>query len=469
MDISKPTGIMTVIKKLISETGNKKLYAEIILILFWYLSMFPGRLGFDTKLSLEMLRRGESTDWWTSWYWRILQLFTLEGKTVIPFTFVAYSISLFSYYWLLNSLVDAQKSRRWISRRFLMLPIFPVFSMTVQHDVFLMCGIFLWTGLEIRSLKAIFVSKQIWFLLIFMIPALLSTTHQGVIISFCFIVRLFILFRPRLAPSFIAFMSWILILLIPNLGIAKGETDSGKWIPVFMDIKCVVQDKDSSITYREWKILEKFLPISSWQKPYRCDEINSNDWLQNIDYSKVNSKELLSVYLPIMTRNGETAIMAHIARSNFVLPPPFFPAPPNQVNLNLTIPIGESTNVALQNGPPLLHPSVDDQLVRVIPSILLPIQYLAQIPVFLVNQASWFWGWGGLWLLMIILNLMQLRRRENFNRIFPTLLPFLTLHGFLFAVGISSTPRHVSSTVIFGVLSALSIIERYRLPFSRPR
>ena len=58
-------------------------------------------------------------------------------------------------------------------------------------------------------------------------------------------------------------------------------------------------------------------------------------------------------------------VQAHLQRGSEALPPPFFQGPPNQVDRNLAIPVGLNTNTALQLGPEVLHPSIDDPALKI--------------------------------------------------------------------------------------------------------
>jgi hypothetical protein len=225
-----------------------------------------------------------------------------------------------------------------------------------------------------------------------------------------------------------------------------------------MDVKCVVQDPDSAVGEDNWEVLTKILAREIWEQPYRCDEIDANDWLDFVDYSKINFEELAKSYLQIARDNGEIIFMAHVARSNYVLPPPFFHTPPNQVNLDFSRPIGEGTNAALQSRSPVLHPSIDDPYVNLKPKLLKPIEYLAQIPILMINQASWFWGWGGLWIWPILLYSLMMFKSKVWKTSATIFTPFLLLHLSLFTIGISASPRHVTSSVSIGIICFFAIL-----------
>lgn len=450
----------------ISPPGNfslKSFAPEISLLVFWYLAMFPGRVGYDTKISLELLRSGGSTDWWTGWYWRVLQILSLNGHSVILFASFSYLLTIISFYWVINSLFNDQRNRRILARTIFALPILPVFAMTVQHDIFLLCGFLILFGIELRLAKNKEIPIKFLKLLVLLILLLILTTHQGLVIALYLVVRASIILKLKKVTILVALLFIVVFSQVSVYGIKNTEEKkSGQIIPLLMDIKCVVQDPDSVVGEDAWTVLNSLLPKSTWEKPYRCDEINANEWLNLVDYSKADIKRLAKTYIALAPKNGELLIMAHIARSNYVLPPPFSQVPPNQVNLNFERPIGEGTNVALQSGPPVLHPSVDDPYVKVKPQIFLPLEYLAQIPIFIVNQSSWFWGWGGLWLWPIVYFSWLVKQSNKQRSSFTLLAPLLLLHLTLFSLGISSTPRHVTPSIVIGLTCLISILINQR-------
>jgi hypothetical protein len=145
------------------------------------------------------------------------------------------------------------------------------------------------------------------------------------------------------------------------------------------------------------------------------------------------------------------------------LPPPFFQPPTNQIPWNVEIPLGFNTNVALQSGPGLLHPSVDESTVDINFKYLIPFEVIAQLLTLFINQASWFWGWGGLWLWPIIGFTVLRLKIKNVRGVALALFPTLTLHFVLFCIGPSSLGRYVMSTVLQGfILSYVLVVEKVK-------
>jgi hypothetical protein len=166
---------------------------------------------------------------------------------------------------------------------------------------------------------------------------------------------------------------------------------------------------------------------------------------------------LIRTYIGIAGRNSAIVVMAHIQRASIALPPPFFAGPQNQVILDPNVPIGLGTNTALQSFAGVLHPSIDEPSVDKKIAFLKFLEIPAQGLVFIVNQASWFWGWGGLWLWPLgIYALVYLKRRHE-GSLLPLLSSTLVLHGLLIILS-APLPRYVMSTIILGNFLLLVII-----------
>ena len=174
------------------------------------------------------------------------------------------------------------------------------------------------------------------------------------------------------------------------------------------------------------------------------------DVFGNPQFKTIDKREFLANYLSISSKNPAIVIQAHLQRSAVALPPPFFQGPQNQVDRDINNPVGLNTNTALQLGPEVLHPSIDDPSFKI---ELGPLKYLESILLFfsfLINQASWFWGWGGLWLWPILLIPILLFGKKKSLDLLAVSYPLLTNHIFLFFFGPIPAPRYVMSSIIIG-------------------
>lgn len=431
---------------------------ELFSIFFWYLAMFPGRVGFDTALVFRMMAEGRNTDWWTGTYFRILQVLTFNGTSVYLFSAVSILLLFASIKYICNVLIPNPKIRKRVSALIFVTPFFGVFGMTVAHDVLQVSGILLIIGasLEIRNSHYKFSNRNFYILMLGMILNL--CVKSGIIYSLSLV--LILLFKKVYRHGFYLLCVTVLLSAISLIGIDTSWTNQGKYVPLLADIKCVLQHPEARVDAEDWKYFASISTINAWKEPLTCSDISAIDkFLKTVSYSSIDSDSSLTKhYLRIVQNNPAIVLMAHIQRSSNALPPPFFRWPENQVDLNYSNPIGKDTNIALQKGPELLHPSVDYDPVRIGSKFLKPLNLIAQIPTFLINQASWFWGWGGLWLWPILFFwVFKLRVFKILDLVF-TLLPVITLHLTIFALGISPTGRHVMITILLGLITSFAFL-----------
>jgi len=126
--------------------------------------------------------------------------------------------------------------------------------------------------------------------------------------------------------------------------------------------------------------------------------------------------------------------------------------------LNIENPVGQGTNIALQKGPELLHPSIDDSLLNKKFQITKPFEAIALLFSFLFNQASNFWGWGGLWLWPQVLYLAKRLHVNKFKTILRLLLPVLTTHLALVVTSPIPAPRYVMPSILMGIIMLLIML-----------
>jgi hypothetical protein len=112
--------------------------------------------------------------------------------------------------------------------------------------------------------------------------------------------------------------------------------------------------------------------------------------------------------------------------------------------------VGLNTNIALQLGPEVLHPSIDYLPLKLDINFLKPLESIALLGSFLVNQASWFWGWGGLWLWPILIYFLFRLKERNPSVLIHLTYPVLITHAVIIAVGPIPAPRYVMSTILIG-------------------
>ena len=85
---------------------------------------------------------------------------------------------------------------------------------------------------------------------------------------------------------------------------------------------------------------------------------------------------------------------------------------------------------------------------------------IAQGMVFIVNQASWFWGWGGLWLYPLVIYYLFSLRVRKIKTLVLALFPTLLLHGSYVLVGPGPLGRYYLSTIIAGLSLTVAMVVR---------
>jgi hypothetical protein len=436
---------------------NKFRVTEISIILFWYLSMFPGRLGFDGSAAIRMIQQGQSTDWWTASFFWFLRIFTMGGESIYLASLVSYLLLAFSVKYLVFALPTERKIRRRVYLIMLVSPIVSVFGLTVSHDALQVAGILILIGFHIREMNNENENKKNAITILSIAYLGLLTTHLGLaIIALDILIHLSRrLFRRGTLLAGIV----ILIYVVSSFGITKHDPSANtSWMVA--DLKCIAQHAEARLSVEDWNFLESIAPKSEWQTSLSCTTVDEpvGTLVSRNSEALLFSSEFTLNYLSVIAKNPAVVAMAHIQRSRGALPPPFFQGPDNQVELDPSIPIGLGTNIALQNGTELLHPSVDEPSVKIKFAPLKPLEIIGQGLIFIVNQASWFWGWGGLWLWpTFYFFITRFRKTRLIARVKP-LFPVILLHGLLVAIGPAPLPRYVMAAVVAGVTCSIVMI-----------
>lgn len=442
----------------VSRVLSGKNLRYVIISLFWYLALFPGRIGYDYSEAFRIMQSGKSTDLWTGIFFNFLRVASLNGQVLFLASGILLSIYGVSIKYLVESLPIKEKNIRNILTFFYLSPFYGNFGLTVSHDVTQTSGILILIGLNMRMLSSKSLKKKEIIISTFCAFLFTSTVRTGLALIILQTLILYFKFKYRKIGVILLF-TIILVQHLFSIGITKYPSPIN-YSPIIADIKCVTQHSEARISSDEWTTLLKINTKDKWTKPYTC--ANSDEPLKVIDLSnlnKISKNDLLKVYFEITIKNPAIVTMAHIQRSNVALPPPFFQPPKNQISWDIEKPIGAGTNIALQEGPELLHPSIDEPSLKINFGFWNKVQNFFLLPSFLINQASWFWGWGGFWLWPMLFALI--RFSNKIKDILYILSPILLNHGLLFILAPSSLPRYVYSTIVFGIICMMMIINSY--------
>ena len=440
----------------------KKKMLPFGLLAFWYVSLFPGRIGYDYVKLAEMIRDGESTAWWGATYFWFYKLFTFNAQSIFLISLVGLLVLFHSLKYFIYSLPISDSKRNQILIIMTTTPLFGVFGVTVSHDIFQCAGVILLVSVRLRIYLNV-DSELLMRKIILLSGIYLTTTQIGLVIYGVFLLS-FIL-RKKLWAIFFLFIT-VLISAFANFGIDSNGT-AKEFLPgtlrnlILIDLKCIVQHADVQLSNDEWKVLEVYAPREAWLTETTCS--NPDVLAAPLKLSQVSigsTPQLFRLFIKLAFSEPAIPLMSHIQRSRVALPPPFFQPPSNQVDLDIDVPVGKGTNTALQSGPGILHISIDDSKYDKRPKLLKPLEAIALLPAFFFNQSSWLWSWGGFWLWPLLIFFIKGCRLNTRNLILIGL-PILTLHTLLFLIGPSSLGRYVMASIYMGVIAAFIQISAY--------
>jgi hypothetical protein len=422
---------------------------------FWYLGLFPGILGADNSVIIRNLQSQTSTDWWTSLYFRIVEVLSFGGRQIWLVSLVFLCLYTFSLIYFVLSLPLSYKIKKMTIYIYLLTPFYGVFGVTINHDLTLVSGILILLGSIVR--RSYLVNQEVKFVnSAEVLGVILLLTHRigtlGILVFLLFTFHLVSKLR-----SLVIATTLISIHLAAGIGIPQAQIPMDRLIPL-ADIKCVVQDEDSEVSDVQWSQLRKIATVSDWQIRTSCQNVDEVlGVMTSLKLDAISDSEFYKLYVSISIRNIPTVAMAHIFRATPALPPLLFPTPENSIELNPSQPIGFSSGPDLGIRQGVFHPSVDEPSVDITIAALKPFWVIAQGSIFLVNQASWFWGWGGLWILFIFpFSFFFFGGTDRLKNGYFYLLIF-SIHITLLLASPVPSPRYIYASIVVGQLMFLSI------------
>ena len=421
--------------------------ATVVIIVFWYIAQFPGRLGFDNSEIIRMLQSGRSTDWWSAEFFWYMKIFSLNGRGIYVLSAIQTVLLTLYLIRFVRLVIAGKRTQDFVILATVASPIFGNMAVNVSHDTFIVIGVLSVVTDNVRFFRKVeqsFSEYKLTYLITFVGLLSLTFSSLGKIILISQLLFI-VLTRQKIARYLITVPLVGLISTTSYLNVEHFDKTHINQVLVF-DLKCIAQHDKAEISENQWLLLESFAPREEWAIPVSCKLGDAQvGVMPNLNYE--NLPLLAKTYYQIVKQNPAIALQAHFQRASQALPPPFFYGPENQVVRDPNIPIGLGSNNALQQGTELLHPSVDEPSVNIKFAPFYPFEALAQTLIFIVNQASWFWGWGGLWLYPIAL---QYILRGRLRRIFPELFPIIVLHLSLVIIGPGPFGRYVLSTILIG-------------------
>jgi hypothetical protein len=396
-----------------------------------------------------MLRAGRSTDWWSSEFFWYVKIFSFDGRFI--FLLSALQAALLTFYLskFIRIFIEKKNVQNFVIVAAIANPIFGNMAVNVSHDTFIVIGILSIVTDNItyfRNKQASTSESNLNKIMIFVGLVSLTFSSLGKIILVSQVI--FLVLTRRMNFRNLGNLALVAALSLTTfVNVDHYDKTHINQLLVF-DLKCIAQHEQAEISDLQWSTLESFAPRDEWKTPVSCKLGDAQiAVMPNLNYR--NLGKLTGIYFELLKQNPAIVLQAHFQRASQALPPPFFFGPENQVVRDPNIPVGLGSNNALQQGTELLHPSVDEPTVNIKVKIFYPFEVVAQTLMFIVNQASWFWGWGGLWLYPILTFYIL---KGRLNRIIPELFPIAILHLSLLVIGPGPFGRYVLTTILIGYI-----------------
>jgi hypothetical protein len=162
---------------------------------FWFLSLFPGLAQTDAETQINLMRAGESSGQWTGSYFRLLQLFTLDGRVLWLASATGMITLSYSIYYFTQTFLRLRFTNNLVYLLFVLTPVFGFFSLTVNHEIPFVSGFLLLSAL----LRNYFKTSKMNLVSLFLALFLITCAFPGYIVIFLILISL--LARKRFAAS----------------------------------------------------------------------------------------------------------------------------------------------------------------------------------------------------------------------------------------------------------------------------
>ena len=418
----------------------RQYFIEVCILFFYFIALFPGRPSYDLVLITEMMKNGQSAATWSATYFRLMQLLTFDGRVLSVASATGLVIFYLCFHYMMAALPFCNRTQILTRRIVVALPIFGIFALTVNHDVFAVSGTFLLVGLLLKNSPT--VKKD--FLILILAGFLTSMSWLGIAAFFGYTFSILIKRKFKEVALSISLMFILVLGSLLILNVDPGP--SNRWLPVVGDLKCVAQDPDSKITQAQWDSLILLAPKSEWIDPKSCVIA---DWAPDAAEKNVSINPLTSIKLwaQLLLTNQKTIVEAHLQRASVAIPPFFSAPPPNSLSTDYLKPIGEGVPANLFQFSEFLSTGRHTGQYESSPSIFKPLEIMTLTIAHLFNRTSYFWGWGGLWLLLSYLIFPFISKKRNLL----ALNPLLFTHILMLLVSPGPISRYVFGSIILGI------------------
>lgn len=417
---------------------------DIFIVFIWYIVFFPGhRMSVDSATTLDLIKKSESTSVGTAIYFRYLQTFSFNGEALFFLSLTNILTFYFATRFFCLKMFDNQPNKLLFFRIFLVSPFFGFFGGMIQHELQFVSGSLILLALLKRDKFSDFKRNvNLNSTVIACLGILLVNCRwDGIVITLLFLF----MFVPRKMLLKVAISSTFLILVFSQSTLLRVDKmpSAFKFAPLIGDIKCISSDPLVKLSARDLVFLNNLAGenFSKLFEPTACNLADHGFFVfESFQYSDV---EFMKGYLSIALKNPMLVLNAHIERSRQVLPPILFRSPPNMFdfeNDQSQFPANKRPGILSTMKPTTTNGSFQE-LQGILHSVL-------NLPAYLINQRSSVFGWGGLWVFLVLtLNWLSVQfvSREQVIIIVSHL-------SFLFLTVPSIDARYVFLEIFLGVL-----------------
>jgi len=242
-----------------------------VIVVFWYVAQFPGRLGFDNSEIIRMLQSGRSTDWWSAeffWYMKIL-----SGNGRVIFVLSAVQTVLLTIYLMrfVRLFIAGRKTQDFVILATAVSPIFGNMAVNVSHDTFIVIGALSIVTDNVRFFRKVHEStleSRLSYLITFVGLLSLTFSTLGKIILISQIVFL-IITRQKITRYLVTVPLVGLFSITSFLHVEHFDKTQFNQLLVW-DLKCIAQHEMAEISENQWVSLESFAPREEWKIPVSC-------------------------------------------------------------------------------------------------------------------------------------------------------------------------------------------------------
>jgi hypothetical protein len=421
-------------------------FSHLIILSFWYVTLFPGKVHVDTGSQLLLIQNGQTTNQWTSSYFFILQLLTFRGESTALVSLCSLLILYFTVRYFCRVFGQSFQYMNRALTFIMCTPLFGFWGMAVNHDIFAACGSILLFSLSAEYF--IYHKRPSIFILI--AGVLLSTFSYLTLSSAC-VLALFFLIKRRIKDCLVVVLTVSTFLVINFSGIyvtPKSETS----ISLLSDIKCATESFSNNLDQKDWNTLTTLAPKAFWvtpQKNFTCYQ--SNNIFGEINKLNLDSKEVLQVWIHVLQDQPTVVFLSHLMKSSQAFPPLVMQPPTNYLDIS-----GNSRDFRNPQSNSWLMTTRDGSKNFPVPGISI-IGNTVDFTGFIVNLRTDYLGWAGLWLILSMLILIFKFRNLKYLWIFFTVgAPHVMV--FLLAPGVDL--RYLAGTCLIGYLFSVEFLIR---------